>query len=278
MKFTKLNFATAGIPLSTEKPSTENGIKRVHELKLDGMELEFVHSVNVSKQKAPEIKKIAEQENIMLTAHGSYYINLNAKEKEKITASKKRILEAAKILNACGGFSLTFHAGFNLGMEKKEVYENIKSQLNELINAMNELKLNIRLSPETTGKKTQFGSLEELISLSEEIPEINPCIDFSHLHARSNGKMNSFNEFCGVLELMEKELGKKSLNEMHIHCSGINYGEKGEKNHLILKESDFKYKELLKALKEFNCKGQLVNESPNIEIDAMLLKKEFEKI
>jgi deoxyribonuclease-4 len=278
MNFNKLNFATAGIPLTTNPRNTENGIKYVNALGLNGMELEFVHSINISMEKAHKIKKIAEQNNVILTAHGSYYINLNAEKKEKIHASKKRILEAAKILNACNGFSLTFHAGYYLGMKPKQVYENIKIQLNELIETIKEMELKIRLSPETTGKPSQFGSLEELISLSQEIPEINPCIDFSHLHARSNGKKNSFEEFYGVLELIEKKLGKKALNEMHIHCSGINYGEKGEKNHLILRESDFKYKELMKALKEFQCKGQLVCESPNIEEDALLLKKEFEEI
>ena len=44
------------------------------------------------------------------------------------------------------------------------------------------------------------------------------------------------------------------------------------KNHLIFEESDFNYKDLLKAMKKFNIKGALVCESPNIEIDTMILK------
>ena len=57
-----------------------------------------------------------------------------------------------------------------------------------------------------------------------------PVIDFSHLHARSIGKINSYNEFKDILILIEKKLGKNALQEMHIHVSGINYGEKGEKH------------------------------------------------
>ena len=67
IKPSKLNFATAGIPLSTKKPSTIEGIKRVKELDLDAMELEFVHSINITKEKSPEVNKTARENNILLT-------------------------------------------------------------------------------------------------------------------------------------------------------------------------------------------------------------------
>jgi len=105
------------------------------------------------------------------------------------------------------------------------------------------------------------------------VEQVLPCVDFSHLHARSNGKVNNLKEFSNILGLIEKKLGKEALNNMHIHVAGIAYGAKGEKHHLNLKESDFKYKELLKALKEFKCKGVLISESPNIEDDSLLMKK-----
>ena len=75
--------------------------------------------------------------------------------------------------------------------------------------------------------------------------------------------------------MVEKYLGKEGLREMHIHLSGINYSEKGEKNHLILEESDMNYKELLKVWKEFKIKGVVISESPNIEGDALLMQKTF---
>ena len=77
---------------------------------------------------------------------------------------------------------------------------------------------------------------------------------------------------------MEKALGKEGLHNMHIHLSGIEYGEKGEKNHLILEESDMNYKELLKVWKEFDIRGCVISESPNIEEDALLMKKYYESL
>jgi len=135
--------------------------------------------------------------------------------------------------------------------------------------------LNVVLRPETTGKPTQFGELDELLQLSSELDNVLPCVDFSHIHARYR-RYNSYEEFCEILEKIEKTLGKEALKDMHMHVSGIDYGLKGEKSHLNLNESDFRYKELLKALKDFGVEGILICESPNLEEDALMLKKEYE--
>ena len=66
MMIKKLHFGTAGIPLSTEDRNTPNGIKRVNELGLSAFELEFVRSVNISREKAPVIKKVAEENALAL--------------------------------------------------------------------------------------------------------------------------------------------------------------------------------------------------------------------
>ena len=69
-----------------------------------------------------------------------------------------------------------------------------------------------------------------------------------------------------------KELGQVALDNFHAHIAGIEYSSKGERKHLNLEESDFNYKDLLKAFKNFGVKGVVVCESPNIEDDAKLLK------
>ena len=273
----ELKFGTAGIPFSTKKRNTLNGIKQVSNLGLNAMELEFVHSVNISKEKAPEVKKISKENNVFLSCHGSYYINLNSSEKSKVEASKKRILDAARILDLCGGKWLTFHAGYYMKENKDKVYLKIKNSLKEIIKDMKNENLNIMLRPELTGKETQFGDLNELLKLSQEI-EIMPCYDFSHLHARYNGKYNTKEEFNEVFKKIEKFLGKEGLKNMHVHLSGINYGEKGEKNHLMLKDSDMNYKDLLKTFKEFNIKGAVICESPIIDDDALVLQKFYKKL
>lgn len=272
---TKLLFGPAGVPLSSPKRETESGIKHVKNLGLDCMELEFVQSVRMKPLKAQKVKKIAEETGVRLTVHAPYYINLNSREEEKLLASKKRLIDAARIGYLAGAESVVFHAAFYQKRDPDEVYEKVKEALAEVMEILKEEGIKIDIRPETTGKPTQFGTVEEIISLSQEIPGILPCIDFAHLHARTNGGMNTYEDFMEVLEKIEKGLGKDALLRMHIHLSGIAYNEKGEKNHLNLEESDMRYKDLLKALKEKEVEGFLISESPNLEEDALLAKKIF---
>ena len=273
----KLLFASAGIPLSTKNPNTINGISRVKELGLGAMELEFVRSINITKEKAPEVKETAKKENVVLTCHAPFYINLNAIEPAKKYASMYRIEKSAEILHLCGGWSVCFHPGFYLKMEKQKVLETMKKRIKEIRGKLDNKSIDVWIRPETTGKPTQFGDYKELLKISEDIEKVMPVFDFSHIHART-GKYNTTEEFNEVMEAIEEYLGKSGLQNMHIHLSGINYSEKGERNHLILEESDMNYKDLIKVWKEFKIKGVVVSESPNIEEDALLMQKFYKKI
>lgn len=273
-----LLFGTAGIPLGAEPRTTIGGIRHVRNLGLGAMELEFVRSINITKDRAPEIKKAAEENDVVLTCHAPYFINLNSMEMAKRTASIGRILNSARIAYLCGAYSVCFHAGFYMGGEPKRVYETIKQSLKEIVSALKKENNNIWVRPETTGKETQFGNIDEILQLSHEFGSVMPCIDFAHFHARTNGKYNTYREFAGILEAVEKKLGRKGLDNMHIHVTGIAYGPKGEKSHLNLEESDLQYRELLKALKDFKVKGVAISESPNIEGDALLMQKIFNSL
>ena len=274
----ELLFGTAGIPLSSSPRTTSDGIRHVKKLGLGSMEMEFVHSVNISREKAPEIRKIAEENGIVLTCHAPYYINLNSSKKETVRASIERIANSARITSLCGGWSVCFHAGYYEMQDAKKVYDTIKGNIKEIVCTLKEEGIDIWIRPETTGKGSQFGNVDEILQLSQELGNVMPCVDFAHFHARTNGKFNTYAEFCSILEKIEKKLGRKGLENMHIHITGIAYGPKGEKNHLTLDESDLKYQELLKSLKDFKVKGVVVSESPNIEEDALLMQKVYSRL
>uniref|UniRef100_A9A8Y6 Xylose isomerase domain protein TIM barrel n=1 Tax=Methanococcus maripaludis (strain C6 / ATCC BAA-1332) TaxID=444158 RepID=A9A8Y6_METM6 len=272
-----LKFGTAGIPINAK--STENALEYLKEINLDAMELEFVRGVNLKSEKAEILAKNLE---ITLSAHAPYYINLNAKEPEKIESSIKRIVDSAKIIHIFNkknseNKNVVFHSGFYLKQDKDLVYEKIKANIQKILEIMDENKINAILRPETTGKGTQFGSIDELIQLSTEI-EIMPCIDFSHVYARSLGKINDYDSFSNILSKLEENLGKKGIKDMHIHISGIEFGNGGEKKHLPILNSEFKYLDILKALKDFECSGTVICESPRLEYDAVILKKNYEEL
>ena len=274
----ELLFGTGGVPVSAKLRSTEAGIERIAELGLGCMEVEFVQGVRMSPKVAVSVGELAARKKVALTAHGPYFINLNAVEPEKVHMSKERILQTARIAALFGARSITFHAAFYLKSTPAETYTKVKRHLEEIVNILRNEDNKVTISPEVTGKPSQFGTLEEILQLSSEIEGVAPCIDFSHWHART-GRANSYQEFLGMLDQVEKKLGRRGLDNMHIHVSGIAYGKKGEIKHLMLPESDLQYAHLLKALKERKAKGVVVCESvPYLEQDALLLQQTYREL
>lgn len=274
-KIDKLHFVTAGMPLRT-KGSYNEAFDVLSDMNLDGMEMEFVHGVRISDENKNIVKNKAKEKNFLITAHAPFYINLNSAEPEKTDASVQRIIETVNVANEVGAYSITFHAAFYMGKDKETVYSKVKESIDKVCKDTETSKVWIR--PETTGKATQWGDLEEIIRLSNEFDKVLPCVDFSHLHARTSGGYNTYDDFCRIFDDMGTKIGQYALDNFHAHLAGIEYTSKGERKHLNLEESDMNYKDLLKAMKKFNVKGVLVCESPNIEGDALLLKQYYQSL
>ena len=262
------------MPIRAGNKGYQKGFEIHDEMGLDGLELEFVHGVRISDKSKEEVKNSGK----VITAHAPFYINLNAREEEKVEASVQRIIETALTTKELNGYSITYHAGFYLGQEADRVFEQIKNQTKIITDELSKIGNKIWIRPETTGKSTQWGDLDEIIRLSKEFETVLPCVDFSHIHARYNGFWNTYDEFCSVFEKIGNELGQIALDNFHAHIAGIEYSSKGEKKHLNLEESDMNYKDLLKAFKAFDVKGVIVCESPNIEDDAQLMKEYYKNL
>ena len=271
----KLFFGTAGTPVSSNGRDSISGIRMVHELGLGCMELEFVRGVKMGEKTALAVRDVAKEHGVKLSVHAPYYINLNA-EGEKLSASRKRIMDSARIGHICGAKSVVIHAAFYQGKPKDEVYGRVRNQFVGMCEELRDEGLDIALRVETMGRGSQFGSIEEVLEITE-VEGVLPCIDFSHLHA-INGRNNSEEEFAQILTMVEDKLGREGLDDMHIHVSGIEYSEKGERKHLVLEESDFNYRELVKVFSDFDIKGLVICESPNLETDALALKSEYDSL
>ena len=93
-----LLFGTGGTPHSAKSLSTIDGIEGIVELGLGCMEIEFVQGVRMGEAGAHLVKEAAIKAGVKLSAHGPYFVNLNAREPEKIRASQDRILQTAREL------------------------------------------------------------------------------------------------------------------------------------------------------------------------------------
>jgi deoxyribonuclease IV len=258
-----LRFGTVGAPQTTRGTGTTAAIYHSRELGLHHLEIAWVRSVRVTDETCEQIKFAGGECDFTLSVHAPYFINLNSQTEEKMSASDQRLLNAARRGYLAGARDIVFHPGSYHGQPPEQVYERAKEKLLELTEILRNDGVDVILRPETMGKGSMFGDLDEVLQLSRDVPGVLPCIDWAHLHARTgDGSFNSYNEFSGALAKMKAMLGEESLKQVHFHLSGIAYTAKGEKAHLPLNEADLAYRELLQAFIDFDVAGTAAVEAP----------------
>ena len=273
-------FGTVGSPLATPKNpgGSVGGIRYSASLGLNALELAWVNGVRVSEATCAAIKQAARTNNVALSVHAPYYINLNC-DGEKWSQCRKYLYDAAHFGNLAGATDIVFHPGTYFKRTPEEALLVILPRLRDVADQLRAEGNPVTLRPEISGKAAAVGSMEDVLAMSAEIPGVVPCIDFAHLHARlGDGKMNSYDEWMSALAHYRKKLGAQAIKHLHIHLSGINYGPKGERNHLPMEDADLKFKELMRALHDSKVKGRLMCESPVMEEDALKFKKLWMKV
>lgn len=251
-------------PAGTSGLGYENGLKHCVELGLDALEVEFTHSIHMNNNTAKEIGEFAKKLKIDLSVHCPYYINLASTDKNKLKASKKRILDSCERGHYLNAKYIVFHAGYYGKYLLHDCYNIIKKQILDMQKTIKVRKWKVVLAPETTGKKSQFGNVDELLKLRKET-KCELCIDFAHIKARDN-------------KIDYDELFKKLKHIKHLHChfSGIEFTEKGERRHVITPKD--KIRELLKYIKKYKKDITIINESPDPFGDCVKMKRVLESL
>ncbi|MBT96868.1 MAG: TIM barrel protein [Candidatus Pacearchaeota archaeon] len=247
-----IKFGPAGLGPVNEAISN---LEEYHKLGFKACEIAFTYVIYIKKKEdALKIGKAAKKFDIQLSIHAPYWINLNSVDKEKIEKSKQRILKCCEIGTYLGAKRVVFHPGYYGKMDKDETYENIKREIIDIQKIIKQKKYTPKLAPETTGKINVFGSIDEIKKLSQET-KISFCIDFAHILAR----YKNYN----FKEILKKF---KNYKDIHIHFSGIEYGEKGEKHHKLTPEIEIE--KLISNLPK-NLDITVINESPDTIGDSI---------
>jgi len=256
-----IKFGPAG--LGGVKDAISN-LEMYHELGLKACEIAFTYGIYIKKKEdALKIGKAAKKLGIKLSIHAPYWINLNSKDKGKIEKSKERILQCCEVGTYLNASKVVFHPGYYNGFEKEKSYKNIKKAILEIQKIRKEKKFTPKLAPETTGKKNVFGDIDEISQLVKDT-KCNFCIDFAHILAKYKNY-----EF----EKIKKQFIQ--YDDWHVHFSGIEYGEKGEKKHILTSENEFE--KIIKFLLK-QKKVVIINESPNPVKDSVMGLKIYEKL
>ncbi len=251
-----IKFGPAGIGGIKEISFVLNKYK---ELGIKAAEIPFTYQIWIkNKNLGRKIKNLSKKAGVELSIHAPYWINLNSKNKKIIEKSKKRILKCCEVASWLNAKKVVFHCGYYSKGENSEknqkTFQNIKKAIIEMQEIIKKNKWNVELCPEIIGKKSVFGSIEEISELVKET-KCGFCIDLAHVLARYKSYK---------MDLLEKMFPQK---KWHCHFSGIEYDNKGEKRHI--KTPIKEIKKILKLLPK-NKDITIINESPAPVKDSIL--------
>jgi deoxyribonuclease-4 len=277
-------FGTAGVPLNFKllKAKMHEIPSLLHEIGLDAFEYQAVRwgtQPQITQQDAEKLGAEAKKHDIRLSMHGSYFINLAGKD-DVVSASKERIIAGAVAADWMGAYVLVFHPGFYGKLEKSFAFKNCLSALKDVSQTIKDMGLNVKLGPETMGRKFQVGNIDEIMTLWQEIENIQLVVDWGHLHSRDLGAFKKVDDVRAVAEKIESTLGSKVLQSMHCHFSKIEFSSQGERKHHPL--DDFRYgpefELLAKVIVDFKMHPTIICETPVLDIDALKMKEVLQQV
>jgi deoxyribonuclease-4 len=251
-----IQIGVAGIPICCKELGFEEGLKWLNQ---NGLceEVQFVRQVWMTKERAKAIKELNDSLKVPLSVHAPYYINLA--NPEKVEASKKRILESCDRAEIIGADIVVFHPGF-YGKDKQKAFELVRKACAEMTK-----QTSVLLGLETMGRQAQFGTVDEILEINKELKNCVLVVDFAHIFARNNGKI----DFVEILDKVKK------IDHLHSHFTGVAFSNSDEKHHLPVSSNQPNFKELANELKKRKTDIMVICESPLLEKDALLMKKMF---
>jgi len=273
-------FGPAGMPLGFKllKRTVDEVPMYLRTEGLDAFEYQMVRwgpIPQIRREMAEKLAKNAVEQDVWLTAHGSYFVNLTAGQREVLEASKKRLLACVTGASWMGAHIVVFHPGSYAGRSPGEVFQTCEKAMREVVESMRSLAITgVHLAPETMGKFSQFGSLDEVLALCERVELTEPNVDWAHLHARERGRFKTIDDVGKVMDEIERRLGSKALRNLHCHFSHIEFTDKGERKHhnlgMVGYGPDFGF--LARLVAERGLKPVITCETPNLDLDARKLR------
>jgi deoxyribonuclease-4 len=272
-------FGPAGIPswFKELRVPTSELPRFLQKEGLDALEYEAVRWGQKPQMKQKEAESLginAEKHNIWLTVHGSYYVNLLSNN-ETLEASKKRLIACATAAKWMKAHTIVFHPGYYTQKQShKEDLQNCIKALEEIIQTIQSMNIKANLGPETSGKLAQLGSLEEVLTICEDVEQMQPVIDWAHLHARQRGNLRNVDDFQHVIDKIEKRLGTQVIKNLHCHFSHVEYTFRGERRHHPLDTPGYgpKFDLFAEVIVKNNLQPVIISESPLLDVDAKKMR------
>ena len=274
----KVLFGPAGSPINYKGPAYK-APKYIADEGLNSYEYQSPYGVRIGEESARTLKKESKKQDILISMHGPYYINLCAKEESKLEKSIGHLIDCARVGEWIGAYRLVFHPGAYLNRKPEKAMEIAKTTVNRLFDELESEGIkDFTFAPETTGKRTQLGNVSEVVELCASFDHFEPTVDFAHVHARGRGFLTKKEDYNCIFSTIEDKL---DVDILHCHFTTIEYGRGGEVKHHTLDESSEygpNIKDLLSILIDNGWRANIICETPLRDEDSLKMKKLYEEM
>lgn len=244
---------------------------------LNAYEYAAGHGVSISEASAREIGERAAERGISVSIHAPYYINCGSASPENQLKCTGYLLRSAQAVDWMGGNRVIFHIGSPCKRSREEAFEDACKVILFARRKLDEAGYaHIRLCPETMGRPSQLGTLDEILYLCALDERMIPTIDFGHLHAAGRGCMKSEADFDAVVQRMIDRIGLDRVHNFHSHFSKIAYTAKGERQHVTFADPGYgpDFAHLAPVLLKYKLEPTVICESRGTQADdALLMQK-----
>ncbi len=209
---------------------------------------------------------LARELDVRLSMHAPYYMDL-LNQDEMGDRSYNHLKWTLMIGKAMKARRVITHTGFYRGSKKDslkravEVYQDIST----------------RYSPEngypfigveTSGKTEIFGTVPDLMGLAKKIKNIEPILNFPHVHSLTGGSLIEIKDFDAVIS----EFRKYSKIDLYTEFAGVEYEGNNETKLTAIKHGDLKFETLAETIIDYDGDMTIISCSPLLEHDAQYMQ------
>lgn len=257
---------------------TEQAPAWLHAMGLNALEYPAGRGVSLLDDTALAIGAAAKKHGVSLSIHAPYFINCGSPEQVRREKSINYILESARAIDLMGGDRVVFHIGSPTKHERTHAMSLATALVMEARKALiDEGFEHIHLCPETMGKASQLGTLDEVLGLCKMDKSFIPTLDFGHIHTIDLGALTDPDDFRRVLDTLIDALGYERARHFHAHFSKIEFTNKGEKRHVKFSDEPFgpDFALLAPIIAEYRLCPTIICESSGSQADDALSMRQM---
>ena len=223
------------------------------------LELPFTQGFPWKEKRCETFGQLADERGIRLSVHAPYFVGLTIEDRERGQQSAHALEHTMKLGKALGAPVIVAHFGATHDEEPTVLMDRIRSRIDFIASKIEGLGVGLGL--ETSGKKSQFGSLGDIAQLAAEYSFVRPVI---------GGGLTGIDAFKSVLTFVNNSFPGWMIQPLQAQFSDNEFGQAGEIRHVPYGEGTLRVGPLVAAAEELGLSMVLISEARDMKSHGLI--------